>query len=132
MSGGRVLVIDDSDVDQFLAELAIEDIDPAIEVTKAFDGQEALALLGEDYRPDLTLLDINMPRMSGFEFLEHYSRCQHRSPVVALSSSSLVTDMTLALDHECVRDYWIKPLDPVQLEAFLHKTWPQRQADGAV
>jgi CheY-like chemotaxis protein len=122
MNRGRILVVDDSDVDQFLAELLIEDLDPSIEVRKAFDGQEALELLAGDNEPDLIILDINMPRMTGLEFLEQYSQHSKQVPVVVLSSSSLATDTSRALAHECVKDYWTKPLDPVHLESFLRST----------
>ncbi len=41
------------------------------EVTLAHDGQEALDITSK-YEPDLILLDLRMPKMSGIEFLKHY------------------------------------------------------------
>lgn len=79
---------------------------------------EALAYLLRADRPviDVILLDINMPRMSGFEFLE---RAQaelgaHVASVVVimLTTSLALTDVARAQDFPIVRDYLRKPLRP--------------------
>ena len=66
----RVLVVDDSDADQFLSKLMIRRFDPSIQVLQAYDGREALAVLDAmEEPPDAVFLDINMPVMNGHEFL---------------------------------------------------------------
>lgn len=116
----RILSVDDSEADQFLNRYRIQDRMPQVQVRAAYDGIEALELLREaDYRPDLILLDINMPRMNGLEFLEAYSRemAHANSPVVMLSSSLVASDWETAKQFEQVRGIFRKPLDT---------TWPER------
>ena len=72
MKLNTILVVDDDENDQFICEYTIRKFDPAIAILKAQDGTEALAILKTE-TPDAIILDINMPIMNGFEFLEHYA-----------------------------------------------------------
>jgi CheY-like chemotaxis protein len=114
-----ILVVDDSESDQFISQLMIESYDPNIVVLSAYDGQEALEMLASDEcKPDLILLDINMPRMNGHEFLEEYSKKYDKQAVVMmLTSSEQEADRERAMAYSCVKTYLIKPLDESQLEA---------------
>ena len=115
-----ILVVDDSEGDQMLAELMIEDVDEAIEVLQASDGQEALeGLEAGVFAPDLILLDLNMPRMNGLEFLAHYSELDNVKPVVVVSSSNIPKDVESSMAYSCVQNYLVKPLEPDTLEALL-------------
>ena len=108
----QVLIIDDSDADQFMAAAAIEEFDLQIEILQAYDGQEALELLDTlEKQPDLIFLDINMPRLNGFEFLAEYSTKEDRtSIVVMLTSSNQEKDKETARSYGCVKGYIEKPL----------------------
>lgn len=71
----RCLLIDDNTVDLEAIKRAILKSGLAIELEYAEDGQEALGILKQNYaeskpRPYLTLLDLNMPNIDGFEFLD--------------------------------------------------------------
>ena len=68
----RILLVDDDDDDRELFRGAIEDIDPTIECIEANDGEKALELLLSDkkQRPDFIFLDLNMPRVNGFQCLK--------------------------------------------------------------
>lgn len=111
MKLNTILVVDDDENDQFICEYTIRKFDPAITILKAQDGTEALAIL-ETETPDAIILDINMPIMNGFEFLEHYARAfSNHAPVVAmLTSSQLGTDRERALRYPFVKSYLEKPL----------------------
>jgi CheY-like chemotaxis protein len=61
----KVLVVDDSDLMRRMYAVMLRDVP----LVYALDGQEALARLDEHADVDLVLLDINMPRMDGFEVL---------------------------------------------------------------
>ena len=106
-----ILVVDDDENDQFICEYTIRKYDPSIRVLKAFDGTEALDILhGET--PDAIILDINMPVMNGFEFLDRYAEeFEVHAPVVAmLTSSHLGKDRERAMQYSFVKSYFEKPL----------------------
>lgn len=113
-----IMIVDDSESDQFLTGAIIEEFDPSITVFQAYDGEEALEKLGAmDEQPDFILLDINMPRMNGFEFLEEYSKQEKRARVIAiLTSSDQDQDKEKAMVYNCVQKYFVKPLDVSDLE----------------
>lgn len=106
-----ILVVDDDENDQFICEYTIRKFDPSIRVIKAFDGSEALDLLQSE-TPNAIILDINMPVMNGFEFLDRYAEeFEEHAPVVAmLTSSHLGKDRERALQYSFVKSYFEKPL----------------------
>ena len=106
-----ILTVDDDENDQFICEYTIRKFDPSIRILKAFDGSEALDVLrGET--PDAIILDINMPVMNGFEFLDRYAEeFEVHAPVVAmLTSSHLGKDRERAMQYSFVKSYFEKPL----------------------
>ena len=111
MKINSILVVDDDENDQFICEYTIRKFDPAIRVLKAFDGSEALDILHRE-TPNAIILDINLPVMNGFEFLDRYAEeFEVHAPVVAmLTSSHLGTDRERALQYSFVRSYFEKPL----------------------
>ncbi|MCD1263869.1 response regulator [Shinella sp. AETb1-6] len=111
-----ILVVDDDENDQFICEYTIRKYDPAIHVLKAFDGAEALDVLRGD-TPDAIILDINMPVMNGFEFLDRYAEeFEVHAPIVAmLTSSRLGKDRERAMQYDFVKSYFEKPLVPDHL-----------------
>ncbi len=117
----RVLVVEDS---MFFRELLVTNLnkDPAIEVVaSARDAFEARDMIVK-YKPDVMTLDIEMPKMSGLEFLQKLMP-QYPMPVVMISSlSDKVFD---ALKSGAV-DFVAKPKlsDKEQLEEFIRKELP--------
>ena len=87
----HILLVDDSDDDIFLVREAFRESGVAHRLDAISDGEEALSYLREhaNDRPDVVLLDINMPRFSGFDVLEWVqSDPELRSiPVVMLTTS---------------------------------------------
>jgi CheY-like chemotaxis protein len=73
----HILLVEDDDVEAEAIARSFRRLKIANPITRARDGEEALALLrrrGRDsivQRPCIVLLDLNMPRMNGFEFLDH-------------------------------------------------------------
>ena len=65
------------------------------------------------------ILDINMPVMNGWGFMEHYDKLplhfKQQSMVIIGSSSSNIDDIQMAKENENVHDYLIKPIDIEQV-----------------
>lgn len=117
-----IMIVDDSEADQLLTSMTIEEYDKNIEVLQAYDGEEALELLNDKQisNPDVVILDINMPRMTGLEFLEEYSKNKNQASVVAmLTSSEQKKDRELATSYDCVKSYFVKLLDDADMEKII-------------
>lgn len=115
----EILLIDDDDIANHLHKLLIEDLELADHVEVAFDGEEAFSIIekkfeNESYPRDiLLLLDINMPGMDAFEFLEmfrdKYKDSSDHMHIALLSSSSNWRDVEKAKKFN-IRNYLSKPL----------------------
>ena len=91
-----LLLVDDDEDDRDLFCLAMRDLDPAIRVTVAVDGEDALQMLSADkrYRPDFIFLDLNLPRITGKECLAQLKKTDHLRdiPVIIYTTSKLQED----------------------------------------
>lgn len=89
------------------------------------DGVQALEFLKNENQltPDLIFLDINMPKMDGWEFLEHYQLLdpaqKSKAIILMLTTSENPKDRERALRIEEVKGYEIKPLEQAKIERIL-------------
>lgn len=109
----RVLVIDDDALVRKAVRLTCESEGYA--VTEVGRGGEALHAV-EAVHPDLLLLDLMMPDVSGFDVCRDVRRAGHRMPVIILSAKSDEIDVVLALEIGA-DDYVQKPFRPRELLA---------------
>ena len=94
-----LLLVDDDPADRRMVERALEETGSDVRFLAVEDGEQALELL-ETVRPDLVLLDLNMPRVDGWELVRRLradSRFR-RLPVVALTTSRDEHDVRLSYD----------------------------------
>jgi CheY-like chemotaxis protein len=121
----HILLVEDSQVDAHLTRAALEENRFAVSMHHVTDGIEALDYLrqqGQNFtdglRPDLILLDLNMPRMNGREFLTAMKADPNLSdiPVVILTTSDVEQDV-IASYKLGAAGYVTKPVD---LEQFIH------------
>lgn len=117
------MVIDDNMIDQKLNRRVIERSGRVEHCLYFSGGEDALLYLRRTERPrvDAILLDVNMPRMTGFEFLDaattEFGEGFTRVAVVMLTTSMSEADQHRAGRYSVVKDYICKPLD----EGHLHK-----------
>jgi len=115
MNGHRpILLVEDDEVDIMTLRRAIDDLNVANALEVTLNGEEALRYLGnpDSAKPCIILLDINMPRMNGIEFLKHRSGDPALTsiPVVVLTSSREEQDVVQSYSLG-VAGYMIKPVD---------------------
>lgn len=100
MSVNTILLIDDNSLEEILVASAIAEVSPHIQVRYVSGGSAGLEYLcNPSYsKPELVLVDINMPLMSGFEFLEHVNLVPELSAItfVMYSTSSSAADIEKA------------------------------------
>lgn len=102
----KVMVIED---DRFLSSVIKARLEKSgVNVTQAFDGAEALTLLKKSH-PDLIILDLIMPRTTGFEVLESIAGDAElkKIPVVVLSHLAQDSDISKAKSFG-VKEYFVK------------------------
>ena len=117
-----LMLIDDNKVDQMMYRRIIERSGLVESLEQFYFADEALAELEQSGRPkpNFILLDINMPRMDGFEFLERAKLTfgEDFSPVVIMLTTSLdPNDEDRARSFNVVVDLWHKPLTEDHLKA---------------
>lgn len=123
-----IMLIDDNKIDNFFHERVIKKNNAANTIIVKESGQEALEYITQGSsctQPDVIFLDINMPGMNGWEFLEHYKELdrnlQSAMVVIMLSTSENPDDKARAKTHGILSDYKTKPLTKEILEDVLHK-----------
>jgi CheY-like chemotaxis protein len=113
----HLLIVDDSDSDLLYGRVVVERSGIAQKVSTQEGSREALAFLQQPdgHDVDLIFLDINMPGMDGFQFLEAFEALSGQgrvkaSVVVMLTSSPDLPDRDRAFSFKSVRDYMVKPV----------------------
>ncbi len=120
-----VMIIDDDRFDQMLSKRVLERSDMVGTILQFQSPEEAVSFLAQDNRPaiDIILLDINMPRMNGFEFLEAATKAcgpNFASCVVVMLTTSLdPSDLERANSFSVVKDYFSKPLEPADVQKLI-------------
>ncbi|NOZ57964.1 MAG: response regulator [Euryarchaeota archaeon] len=110
----KVLVVDD---EADMLRLVRGILEKEFEVITASSGREALELVRENM-PDVVLLDIMMPDMDGWDFLEKFQKLAgaERVPVIIFSIRSEASEVLSGLAVKGVADYITKPFDPEDLK----------------
>jgi CheY-like chemotaxis protein len=105
----EILLVEDNAADVVLTRYALLGCPNSVILHTAQDGEEALKMLSDpSFKPDLIILDLNLPRVDGHTVLERFER--HEVPVVVFSSTGNQAEMQRAMAlgaRDCVR----KPID---------------------
>ncbi len=130
-----ILLIDDDYGTNLYHKMVIEDADCAHKIIVKSSAIDALEYFKtpfdeENPRPNLVFLDINMPKMTGWEFLEEYKKLsteqQAENIIVMLSTSSHPDDLKRADENPIIKEYRGKPLSEDILHELVNKYWPSQ------
>lgn len=125
-----IMLVDDDDISNFVTMDVIKETDLVKDVFVAMNGRDALDLMkekcgnGSETKPLLVFLDINMPVMDGFEFLEAFEKFPEEEKediyIVMLTSSEDEDDVQRAKLHT-INGYIPKPLTKEKLQEVMSK-----------
>ena len=110
----HVVLIDDDEATNVYHDIIVQEAG-VVEEYQIFDSAvDALEFLkNQEQAPDFILLDINMPRMTGWEFLEEYKKLNQAGDppkVIMLTTSLGIFDKKQAEENPLVSGFWQKPL----------------------
>jgi twitching motility two-component system response regulator PilH len=111
----KILIVDDSPTERYyLTDILVKH---GFAVSTADNGEEALVKMRAD-RPELILMDVVMPGANGFQVTRSIARDPDLAavPVIICSSKNQETDRIWGM-RQGAKDYFVKPVDPVQLLA---------------
>lgn len=117
----RLLCVDDDNITLTLIKLVVEKTAFAEEIITKRNGKEALDYFNEllqnnatEYAPDLVFLDLNMPVMNGWDFLDEFQTSFYQTftntRIIILSSSTDQAEKIRTLNYPMIVDYITKPL----------------------
>jgi CheY-like chemotaxis protein len=113
-----ILFIDDDEIQNLINTKVASLVKPDLKVKSLTSAEIALEMLdGNTEKPLLIFLDINMPKMNGWDFLDAYMLQNGDVTVYMLSSSINQMDIERANSYEIVKDFICKPL---MIDTFRH------------
>lgn len=120
----KIVLVEDNDLDVIIVQRLMRKMNLNLPIIRAKNGEEALALLRPEHDqeavvpPFIMIIDINMPRMNGFELLEQLADDPTLSdvPIYLMSTSNRDSDKDRARQYR-IRGYLVKPVtEPVLLD----------------
>lgn len=130
-----ILLIDDNEATNFFHQIIIDELDCTEQCIIKENGKEALNFLtqkenGEYPRPELILLDINMPILNGWEFIDAYNKLdidqKGKIVVVMLTTSLNIDDKKKAEGTRDISSFMHKPLDAEGFLSLLKTHFPEK------
>ena len=119
----KILLVDDSLAINELNKYYLESFEICNNIYFSKNGEEALQLLsGEGAQPELIFLDIKMPVMNGFEFLNRYTSDNfnnENTKVILLTSSTNPVDIKEAKSYSIIKAIYEKPLNKDQIQEII-------------
>ncbi|MCJ8331713.1 MAG: response regulator [Lentisphaeria bacterium] len=122
MNDYPILIIDDNEGDRYILKRLLKGTGLTSSINEMNNGQSAIDYLSklnsgesatDDFPPTIIFLDINMPLLDGFQFLNHYHELKldesfSSTIIMMFSSSGREEDKRKAFLHDCVKGYIVK------------------------
>ncbi|MGV3509798.1 MAG: response regulator [Sphingobacteriaceae bacterium] len=114
-----VLVIDDIEISTFIVRKLINQVSPQTTVYECNDPIKGLDMITE-LNPDFIFLDLNMPLMDGWQFLDKMQKKDLDHKVIILTSSTSSDDHGESYNFPNVYTFLVKPLKPSDITTLLN------------
>ncbi|HSZ24636.1 MAG TPA: response regulator [Cytophagaceae bacterium] len=118
-----ILLIDDDPMSNIFNTMKIKKIYPTIDVFSVTSAIEAIHYLKDKNKriPSIIFLDLNMPIMNGWDFLEEYKIMNIGIDVILVTSSENAEDISKSKEYKEVKDYIIKPMTTENLQKIVEQ-----------
>jgi two-component system, response regulator len=99
----KIFIVEDNDPDVFLVEETLRSQGIPAQIQRCHDGEDAiqaLSQIGQSHLPDIIIIDLNLPKVTGLEILKHVRSLKQLDgvPVLILTSSQSKTDRALSIE----------------------------------
>ena len=131
-----ICIVDDDKVHTYILNKLIQKLELSDHILSYSNGEKAIDAFKEMvssnvYLPDVILLDINMPEMDGWEFIDAFRNLNTpygKKTAIYISSSSITQeDQEKAATYHEVLNYLIKPIEPQTLLKIVKENWVKSQ-----
>ena len=127
-----ILLVDDDNATNMLNSFVLKKMEVAQSVKVVLNGSEAMDYLqsvtSEEQCPEFIFLDINMPKMDGWEFMDEYRELKvdrQRAKVILLTTSENPDDIEKAKNYPEIQEYFNKPLTKEIIQKLMSKYYPE-------
>ncbi|MFQ5489925.1 MAG: response regulator [Phycisphaerae bacterium] len=128
LTPATILIVEDNPQNLELLQVYMEDLEPEVTTILATNGVEALDRVAQQ-KPDLILLDIMMPRMSGFEVCRHLKGSPDTRDILVVMITALSETGDIERATECgADDYLTKPVERAAVVNLVRTMLQSRQS----
>ena len=129
----KILLIDDEEISIYLNRMIVKNTGVFEQIDTYSSGADALDLLRNLEKdsipaPEMILLDMHMPEMNGFQFLDKYGELsdafRKRTKIIMLTASIKPEEVQRAMAHKALADLCNKPLSKDKMKMLLDKFFP--------
>ena len=125
----NIWLVDDDEIYQYITKTYFEFDEPKRNISTFKSGKAAIENLlevkEESILPDIILLDINMPVMDGWEFMNEFKKIKpslkKQPSIFMVTSSENLHDITRANTYEDIKDYIVKPVDDAKIKKIIQR-----------
>jgi two-component system, chemotaxis family, chemotaxis protein CheY len=121
----KIMIVDDSSTIRALITSTLKQLG-SVQTETACDGEDALSKVFS-FEPDLILIDWNMPKMSGLEFLKQFRARNKTTPVIMVTTEAEKSRVIEAI-RAGINDYVVKPFTPDSLISHVRTTMQKAKA----
>jgi CheY-like chemotaxis protein len=123
-----LIIIDDSELDRFIIQRIVRHIDKSLSVYSFSNAQQALEYIRSNEFNNqklfkLILLDLRMPVMNGFQFIEEFEKLpleiQEKHKIIVLSTTRNPSDISRLLSYRAVASMLEKPITKERLQSII-------------